>query len=214
MLFRSVSFRSLNGGAGPAYANRDAVGQLFKSDPEYFVSTTTPDNYYTATFAQRKRFTELIPSAYLLGNTRVGSWQFQAGLRWEQTRTLSREFNPLTVSQVAAAGFPVNRSTGRATTIPGLDYQYRSKPMVNREGRYDSTFPSLTAKYRFSDNLIADAGYGRAINRPNVLDLSGLMSINETAQILTVSNPNLKPENSERLAASIAYYLEIGRAHV
>jgi hypothetical protein len=202
-----VSFKSLNGGAGPAYANRDAVGQLFKSNPEYFVSTTTPDNYYTATFAQRKRFTELIPSAYLLGNTRVGSWQFQAGLRWEQTRTLSREFNPLTVSQVAAAGFPVNRSTGRATTIPGLDYQYRSKPMVNREGRYDSTFPSLTAKYRFSDNLIADAGYGRAINRPNVLDLSGLMSINETAQILTVSNPNLKPENSERLAASIAYYL-------
>jgi len=202
-----VSFRSLNGGGGPAYANRDAVGQLFKSNPEYFVNTATPDNYYTAAFAQRKRFTELIPSAYLLGNTRVGPWQFQAGLRWEQTRTLSREFNPLTVSQVAAAGFPVNRSTGRATTVPGLDYQYRSKPMVNREGRYDNYFPSVTAKYRFSDDLIADIGYGRAINRPNVLDLSGLMSINETAQTLTVSNPNLKPENSERLAGSIAHYL-------
>lgn len=202
-----VTFRSINGGGGPAYANRDAVGQLFKSNPEYFVNTATPDNYYTAAFAQRKRFTELIPSAYLVGNTRVGPWQFQAGLRWEQTQTSSLEFNPLTVSQVAAAGFPVNRTTGRATTIPGLDYQYRSKPMVERAGRYDNYFPSVTAKYRFSEDLIADVGYGRAINRPNVLDLSGLMSINETAQTLTVSNPNLKPENSERAAASIAHYL-------
>jgi iron complex outermembrane receptor protein len=202
-----VSFRSLNGGGGPAYANRDAVGQLFKSNPESFVNTATPENYYTAAFAQRKRFTELIPSAYLLGNTRVAAWQFQAGLRWEQTRTVSREFNPLPVSQVAAAGFPVNRSTGRATTVAGLDYQYRSKPMVDREGRYENYFPSVTAKYRFSDDLIADVGYGRAISRPNVLDLSGLMSINETTQTLTVSNPNLKPENSERLAASLAHYL-------
>ena len=158
-------------------------------------------------FRSRKRFTELIPSAYLLGNTRVGPWQFQAGLRWEETQTRSLEFNPLTVSQVAAAGFPVNRSTGRATTFAGLDYQYRTKPMITRKGHYENYFPSVTAKYRFSDDLIADIGYGRAINRPNVLDLAGLMSINETAQTLTVSNPNLKPENSERLAGGIAYYL-------
>ncbi|MFM8619530.1 MAG: outer membrane beta-barrel protein, partial [Opitutaceae bacterium] len=202
-----VVFRSITGGGGPAYANRDAVGRLFRSNPEYFLSTTTAENYYTAAFAQRKRFTELIPSAYLLANTRTGPWQFQAGLRWEETRTLSREFDPLTVSQVAAAGYAVNRSLGRATTVAGLDYQFRSKPMVGREGRYENFFPSITAKYRFSENLIADAGYGRAINRPNVLDLSGLMSINETAQLVTVSNPNLKPENSERTAASLAYYL-------
>ena len=202
-----VTFRSINGGAGPAYANRDAVGQLFKSNPEYFVSTTTADNYYTAAFAQRKRFTELIPSAYVLGNTRLGSWQFQAGLRWERTKTTSDEFDPLPVSQVAKAGFAVNTATGRATTIPGLDYQYRSKPKIKRVGQYDNYFPSVTAKYRFSDALIADVGYGKAINRPNVLDLSGLMSINETAQLVTVSNPNLKPETSDRLAGSIAYYL-------
>jgi len=202
-----VTFRSINGGGGPAYANRDAVGQLYKSNPEYFTSTTTPDNYYTAAFAQRKRFTELIPSAYVLGNTRVGPWQFQAGLRWEQTQTISDEFDPLPVSQVAAAGFPVNRATGRATTVPGLDYQYRSKPKIKREGQYDNYFPSVTAKYRIAENLIADVGYGKAINRPNVLDLSGLMSINETAQLITISNPNLKPETSDRLAASIAYYL-------
>lgn len=202
-----VKFTSINGGGGPAYANRDAVGQVFKSSPSYFVSTTTPDNYYTAAFAQRKRFTELIPSVYLLGNTRVGPWQFQAGLRWEQTNTASDEFDPLPASQVAKAGFAVNTGTGRATTVPGLDYQYRSKPKIKREGHYNNYFPSLTAKYRFSDALIADVGYGKAINRPNVLDLSGLMSINETTQLITISNPNLKPETSDRLAGSIAYYL-------
>ena len=202
-----VSFRSINGGAGPAYANRDAVGQLYKAHPEYFLSTTTADNYYTAAFAQRKRFTEQIPSAYILANTRVGSWQFQAGLRWEQTNTISDEFNPLTASQVAKAGYAVNASTGRATTVQGLDYQYRTKPKVKREGQYDNLFPSVTAKYRFSDALIADIGYGKAINRPNVLDLTGLFSINETTQEIRASNPELKPENSDRIAASIAYYL-------
>lgn len=202
-----VTFRSVNGGGGPAYANRDAIGQLVKSNPEYFASTTNADGYYTAAFAQRKRFTELIPSAYVLGNTRVGPWQFQAGLRWEQTNTTSDEFNPLTASQVAKAGFPVNVATGRATTIPGLDYQYRSKPKVKREGQYDNFFPSVTAKYRFSEALIADVGYGKAINRPNVLDLTGLFSINETTQEIRASNPELKPESSDRLAASIAYYL-------
>jgi len=202
-----VTFRSINGGGGPAYANRDAVGQLFKSNPEYFTNSVTADNYYTAAFAQRKRFTELIPSAYVLGNTRVGPWQFQAGMRWERTNTASEEFDPLPLSQVARAGFPVSAATGRATTIPGLDYQYRTKPKVTREGQYDNFFPSVTAKYRFSDALIADVGYGKAINRPNVLDLSGLMSINETTQEIRAANPNLKPENSDRIAASIAYYL-------
>ena len=202
-----AAFRSVSGGGGPAYANRDVLGKLFASNPEYFVRSFTADNYYNAAFAQRKRFTELIPSAYVMANTRVGAWQFQGGLRWEQTNTEAIEFDPLPASQVIKAGYAVNASTGRATTIPGLDYQYRTKPLATRTGKYDNYFPSFTAKYRFSDRLIADVGYGQSIKRPNVLDLTGLFAIDEVNQIIRASNPELKPETGTRVAGSIAYYL-------
>ena len=201
-----VSFRSISGGGAPAYANRQAIGQAFVTSPQNFANTLTADNYFSAAFADKKRYLEVIPSAYLLGNVRITAWQFQGGLRWERTETSSEEFDPLTPTQVAAAKFPVNASTGRATTIPGLDYQYLSRPKTTRRGTYDNLFPSVTAKYRFSDSLLADIGYGQSISRPDINNISGLYSYNDVAEEIRVANPNLKPETSQRVAASLGYY--------
>ena len=200
-----VSFRSISGGGSPAYPNRQTIGDAFTASPQNFTNNLTADNYYNAEFADKKRFLEVIPSAYLLGNMRVGAWQFQSGLRWERTETSSEEFDPLTPTQVAAR-FPVNATTGRATTIPGLDYQYRTRPKTTRRGTYDNLFPSLTAKYRFSEKLLADIGYGQSISRPDINNISGLYSYNDLAEVIRVANPNLKPETSKRVAASIGYY--------
>lgn len=201
-----VSFRSISGGGAPVYANRQAIGQAFATSPQNFTNTLTADNYYSAAFADKKRYLEVIPSAYLLGNVRIAAWQFQGGLRWERTETSSQEFDPLSPTQVAAAKFLVNASTGRATTIPGLDYQYLSRPKTTRRGTYDNLFPSVTAKYRFSDSLLADIGYGHSISRPDINNISGLYSYNDVAEEIRVANPNLKPETSQRVAASIGYY--------
>ena len=201
-----VSFRSISGGGAPVYANRQTIGQAWLASPPSFTNTITADNYYNAAFADKKRFLEVIPSAYLLGNVRVAAWQFQGGLRWERTETSSAEFDPLTPTQVAAARFPVSATTGRATTIPGLDYQYLSRPRTTRRGSYDNLFPSLTAKYRFSDSLLADIGYGQSISRPDINNISGLYSYNDVAEEIRVANPNLKPETSQRVAASLGYY--------
>ena len=216
MLFRSatpfapaglgVHMTSVSGAGGPVAPDREAVGRLYHAHPEYFTNPITADNYFAAEFQDRQRFVETIPSAHVLANTRLGRWTFQAGLRWERTETSSEEFDPLPASEVARAGFPVNTGTGRATTIPGLDHQYRTRPMIDRRGSYDNFFPSFTAKHRFTDRLIADAGYGTSIHRQNLSALSGLYSYDEVNERIRASNPNLKPERATKLAASVAYY--------
>lgn len=103
-----VSFRSISGGGAPVYANRQAIGQAFATSPQNFTNTLTADNYFSAAFADKKRYLEVIPSAYLLGNVRIAAWQIQGGLRWERTETSSQEFDPLSPTQVAP---PSSRST-------------------------------------------------------------------------------------------------------
>lgn len=201
-----IRLTSVSGPGGPVSPDREAVGRLFHAHPEYFTNPITADNYFAAEFQDRQRFVETIPSAHVLANARFGRLTLQPGIRWERTLTSSIEFDPLPVSEVASAGFPVNTGTGRATTIPGLDYQYRSRPQVDRRGRYDNLFPSATAKYRFTESLIADVGVGHSIHRQNLSALSGLYSYDEANERIRASNPNLKPEEARKLAASIAYY--------
>jgi TonB-dependent receptor len=205
-----VSFQSVNGGGAPIYADRESLGLLYQTSPQLFTRTVTPDNYFNANFADSRRMHEFIPAAYVMASSRIGPWSVQGGVRWEKTETESTEWDPLPVSQVAAAGYTVNTGTGRATTVPGLDYQYRTNPRVKRSGEYANYFPSISAKYRFSEDLIADIGAGKTIRRPEVNQLSGLFTINELSQEIRASNPNLKPENADRLAASMSYYF--GRA--
>jgi iron complex outermembrane recepter protein len=146
-----------------------------------------------------------VPAAYVMASSQWRNWTFQAGLRWEDTETNSREFDPLSTDEVRAAGYTVD-SNGRATTVEGLDYQYTTKPEVDRKGSYDRLFPTLAVKYRLGENLIFDLGAGQSIRRPEMVRLVGLYSINDDTEIITAANPGLLPEYAERIAGSAAYY--------
>jgi iron complex outermembrane recepter protein len=192
----------------PTLPNRSALSDLYRQHPEYFVNVATPENYYSAFIANHKDFGQTVTAAYGMANTRIGKLQLQGGLRWERTETNVKEFDPRTATEVRAAGFVVSTTTLRATTIPGLDYQYRSQPRVNRRGEYDNFFPSLSAKYAITPNLQAQAGYSHAISRPPIDALAGVWSINDVARLITAPNPNLKPEVSDNYVARLAYYFE------
>ena len=192
----------------PTLTNRSALSLLYRQHPEYFVNVATAENYYSAFIANKRDFRQHVTAAYGMGNTRLGAVQLQGGLRWERTESEAREFDPLAAAQVAAAGFPVSATTRRATTIPGLQYQYFSRPRVNRNGEYDDFFPSLGAKYALRPNLHLQAGYSHAISRPPIDALMGVWSINDQALIITAPNPNLKPERSDNYVARLAYYFE------
>ncbi len=200
------TFSSINGGGVPAYTDREATGRLFLSNPEYFTPGYNATHYFNANFGNVRRFKEDVTAYYAMANTQIGKLSIQGGLRLEDTKTNSEEFDPLLPSEVQAGGYSVVASTGRASTPEGLDYQYRTKPKVNRKGAYDRLHPSLSFKYRVNENFIIDAGAGHTIRRPEVPKLVGLYSYNEDSEIITAANPNLLPEFADRIAASASYY--------
>jgi TonB-dependent receptor len=188
------------------YPNLLQATELYFTNPEYFTQTLTAANYYNANIANKKEYEEEIDAAFLMGTATAGKWTLRAGLRYENTSGDSLEFDPLPASEVTAAGFPV--AAGRATTIPGLDYQYFTNPRVHRKGSYDNLFPSGSIKYRLSRNLDFHFGYSTTIRRPTFRDVAGVWSINDESLRVSAPNPNILPEESDNFSLRAAYYFE------
>ncbi len=194
----------------PPRADRNRMGALFRSNPELFVHTGTPDNYYNAFIAPNRHIRQTITAGYTQADVRVSSrLQVRAGVRWERTQNAVTEWEARQRDEVVAAGFPVNTS-GRATTFPGLIYQYQSQPRVTRHSELDALFPSVSGKYNIARDLEFQAGFSRAIGRPPVDNLAGLWIIVEDANGVTqrvdAPNPNLLPEEVKKYDARLAYY--------
>ncbi len=194
----------------PPRADRNRMGALFKSHPELFVHTGTPDNYYNSFITNKRDFRQTVTSGYGQADVRVTSkLNVRAGVRWERTQNAVTEFDPRLRDEVTAAGFPVNTS-GRATTVPGLQYQYQSLPRITREADYANFFPSVSARYYLLRDLEFQAGYSKAISRPPIDNLTGLWNIIEDANGVTqrvdAPNPALLPEKIKKYDARLAYY--------
>jgi len=194
----------------PPRVDRNRMAALFRSNPELFVHTATPDNYYNAFIVPKRDFRQTVTSSYVQADTRITSkLQVLGGVRWELTQNAVTEWEPRLRDQVVAAGFPVNTS-GRATTFAGLQYQYQSLPRVTRRSEYDNFFPSVNVKYTIVQDVQLQAGFSRAIGRPPIDNLAGLWNIVEDANGVTqrvdAPNPALQPERIKKYDARIAYY--------
>lgn len=186
----------------------NAIASLYRDHPEWFVNNATADNYYNAFIAPRRDTVQLVTAGYAMTDIRFSSkLQVRTGLRWENTESEFREYDPLTNLEVQAGGFAVN-TAGRPTTIAGYQYQYFSRPQINRTSEYDNFFPMISAKYSFSPVFQFQAGFNKAISRPPFDHITGAWLINETTNIVTSPNPNLLPEYSKNFAARLAYYFE------
>jgi len=106
----------------------------------------------------------------------------------------AREFNPRSAPEVRAAGFA--ETNGRATTIPGLQYQFFSRPKIHREGGYDNWFPSASLKYKFTRNFDFHFGYSRTIRRPTIRDVAGVWAIDDDNFTVNAPNPRLRRPTS------------------
>ena len=151
---------------------------------------------------------QTVRAAYSQLDVRVTSQlSLRAGLRVEETLNRFREFDPRLRAEVIRAGFPVNAS-GRATTIPGLQYQFFSQPRVDRESDYRNWFPSLIGKYNFSPSLQFQAGFNKAISRPAIDDLTGVFNIQEDIGRVDTPNADLLPEYSKNFQSRLSWYFE------
>ncbi|MBI5690145.1 MAG: TonB-dependent receptor [Verrucomicrobia bacterium] len=196
---------SLSGGT-VFYPNALALGRLFLERPEYFTQSLTATNYYNAFIGNVRHYEEDITAGFFMGTASIGRAIVRAGLRYEDTATDALEWDPRSAAEVRAAGF--TEANGRATTIPGLQYQFFSQPRIHREGGYDNWFPSGSFKYRFTRNLDLHFGYSSTIRRPTIRDLAGVWVVDDDSLTVSAPNPRLKPETSDNYAVRLAYYFE------
>jgi iron complex outermembrane receptor protein len=202
---------NINGVQGMApRVNRNTTADLFNAHPELFVNTTTPENYYTAYFANPRNFRQTMKAGYVQTDTKVTrKLQMRVGVRMERTQNAVTEFDPRTRAEVIAAGYPVNAvgtNNGRALTIPGLIYQFTSQPRVVRRSEYDNYFPSILFKYQILSNFEFQTGFNRGMMRPPIDNLTGLWVVNESNQTVSAPNPELLPEKHQNFQARLAYY--------
>jgi TonB-dependent receptor len=185
------------------------LADLYRNQPGDFRRNwgANSANYYESYVARRRRYDETVNAAYGMATGTLGRLTARAGLRWEETRGDALEPDTRTPAEVRAAGFTVDGS-GRATTIPGLDYQFLSRPRVHRKGSYDNFFPSASLKYRITPALEAHFGYSSTIRRPSYADVAGFWTIDETRALVTAPNANLKPEEADNFAGRLAYYFK------
>lgn len=184
-----------------------AIGRQFADRPQDFTHTMTPAQYTTVFITSPRRYEETIDASYLMGTTKLGKATVRAGLRWEETSGDATELAQRSPADVRAAGFAVG-ADGRATSIPGLEYQYFSLPRAHRISKYDNLFPSASLKYNFTRHLDLHLGYSSTIRRPAFKDIAGFFNINEQTRIVSAPNINLQPETSDNLSARLAYYFE------
>ncbi|MGH7945622.1 MAG: TonB-dependent receptor domain-containing protein, partial [Opitutaceae bacterium] len=190
----------------PPRADRQRILNLFRASPELFVHTSTPNDFYTTFVSSRRDFKQTVTAGYTQADfTLTRNLTVRAGVRMENTLNEFTEFDSRLRSEIIAAGFPVN-AAGRATTVPGLEYQFFSQPRVIRESEYHNWFPSAVLKYKPAPNLEFQFGANKAISRPPIAQLTGVFTIDETAQRVTAPNAALLPEYSKNYQTRLAYY--------
>ena len=186
--------------------DKAAVRQLLINNPTWFTTTEAQraaslDNVLASPQSNQ----EQIRAVYLMENTRVGAWQLQGGLRYEETQTTSSVKQPLPVSKNPFAIRNANGTYSAAQTVNYVSTRW-SQGFVTDWGGYHDVLPSLQAKYNFRPNLNFKFGYNRAIKRPPLNNIAGQWSINAADTIITIPNPDLRPERSDKFSVLAEYY--------
>jgi TonB-dependent receptor len=201
------SIKSISG-QSPWMPDLMKIGRLYQEHPDYFTHIFTSSDYFSAYIGNRLHYEEDVDAAFIQATTRIGSrLTLKAGLRHEDTRTTSREPDPLSPDEMRAAGQPVN-DAGRGSTIDAIKYQYESRPNINRTGNYDNFFPSASIKYELTPDTSLHLGFARTIRRPRLTDVSGVAIVDESNHTVAAKNASLRPQVSDNLSLRIARYFE------
>jgi iron complex outermembrane receptor protein len=172
---------------------------IYKAHPEFFVPDETGD--LTRKFQNNKKVHEEVTAAYIEGQTRYRQARFDLGLRYEKTKTESLVADVRTDREVTAAGYSL-------TSLDGIRYKWRDGKQNTRRGSYNDWFLSGGMKYDFTRKLVGQVGFSESILRPDYGNLGGIASVNDTTMVVTVPNPELKPEHSTKYYAGLQYFLE------
>jgi iron complex outermembrane receptor protein len=131
---------------------------------------------------------ETIPAGYVQGEVKLArNLQMTAGVRFEQT-----------VAKITS------RLENTAATTP----EARFGTFRTVKSDYVDWFPNLQLRYEPIPHFTVRANYSTTIGRPRISDLVGRFSVNDIGQIVSFSNPSLKPQISSNYDVSLEYYFK------
>jgi iron complex outermembrane receptor protein len=176
-----------------------ATWALYQAHPEYFVPDTAGN--LQRQYLNNHRVRETIASGYAEVQGQLNKLKVDLGLRYENTQDGAYVLKARSPKDVVAAGY-------KAGTVDYVNYQYYNGQQDWKTGNYGDWFLSGGIKYDFNRHLVAQFAFSQSILRPDYGNIGGAISVNDTAQTVTVPNPLLKPERSTKYYASLQYYLE------
>lgn len=205
LIEKNYRFDPLQGGnftsLGIPWPDTTKMWDLYLAHPEYFAPNTF-QNFFNG-FTSPRGVKEQVDAGYVEGTTRWQRLRMNLGVRTERTRTIGRTFDIIPNAVVRA-----QRPDLVPNTAPYTIYQYRNGERSNKYGSYQNWFFSGGAKYSLTSGLHLLLAASQSISRPNYNNIAGTISINDTARRITLPNPELKPETSDKYFVSLQYYLE------
>jgi TonB-dependent receptor len=193
--------------------NKEALYDAWRGSPGLFSQTEA--NLATQlqnVLASPQSNQEDVKATYVMGQSRLGKLQVLGGVRFESTHTRSVVMEEVPLKDNPFANF--NPTTGVYTAAANRNFvNYRfSRGTVTTFGDYDDYMPSVAFKYTLRDNLFLKLGYNKAIKRPDLNRTAGPWVIDLDDEfgdfVVTIPNPNLKPERSQRVSLLAEYYFE------
>ncbi|MBL9200527.1 MAG: TonB-dependent receptor [Opitutaceae bacterium] len=185
---------------GIPIANATDMYSLFRERPEQFTETATN---FTTLYASPRAVKEQVDAGYVEFNTRWKIMRLNLGYRQERTRTVGRIFDLIPPAVIRR-----QRPDLVAGTPAYIAYQYRDFERNNRYGGYENDFLSGGVKFSLRPNLVLQVAGNQSIQRPDYNNLAGALAVNDTNFTVTLPNPELKPETSDKYFVGVQYYIE------
>lgn len=208
--------------AGSRYIPALDLGKLwedFKANPRNWNSTATVANYRATKYGNTD-YGEMIKALYGMVTVRPSEqFSVRVGLRGEWTDSRANVYQSLPRATIlayrpagASANCAITATTGVATTIPCVDYQY-SGGRTKLKGSFFNLFPSAQLKAVFFDSYDLQLGYSRSVLRSGIDAYASQPSESLTGNVdggplLTVPNPNLTPAYSDNVSARLSHYFK------
>ncbi|MEJ1971001.1 MAG: TonB-dependent receptor [Lacunisphaera sp.] len=183
------------------YPGASAAYALYVAHPDYFALSSTTAPWVNEVNAS-KRITETISAAYVRADVNAfhNRLWIIGGIRFEKTE--DDGYGPLINPKLAPAGVTDPVQKIHLTNVK------RGTHLVTS---YQDYFPSMSAKFDVTPDLILRAGYAETITRPdfsNILPGITVPDPSSTSRTITLANPNLKPWRARNYDVSLDYYFK------
>ncbi len=149
---------------------------------------------------------ETVTAAYVQAEARLGRFNLLAGVRMEDTQFTGRGYKQELTAAERARRAAITGTLSDAEVVRRNLAEYGIPTKAS--GDYRNYFPSVHLKYNATRQLVARASFSTGIGRPNFGQIVPDMNINNDLLTITSNNPDLQPQRSKNLDATLEYYFE------